>query len=121
MSYEPKDDDNLQYREETISCLSDRLKVRKLQSEKLTSSDSKAGVEVVDDGEQSRLPLEGHPVGRDEAKNGNEDDEGGVEPVHMLMPVGPGHWRVGDVNLLLVDTGPGLAERLVLCGAIREG
>ena len=87
--------------------------------QKLTSSDSKTGVEVVDDGEDEGLEVERHPVGGDEAEKRHEHDEGGVEPVDMLVPVGPGHGGVGDVNLLGVDLLAG-AQRLVLRGAIRE-
>lgn len=63
-------------------------------SGRLTSCDSQTGVEVVDDGEDGRGQLERHPVGGDEAQQGDEDDEGGVEPVDVLVPVAPGNGRL---------------------------
>lgn len=89
----------------------------------LTSSDSETAVEVVDESEDGSVELERHPVRGDEAGHGNEDDEGGVEPVDMLVPVGPRHGQLGNVRLL----GPGLLlntgspQRLVIRRAIGEG
>ena len=48
-------------------------------------TDSETGKVVVNDREDESLGLERHPVGRDETGERNEDDEGGVEPVDMLV------------------------------------
>lgn len=52
-------------------------------------TDAETGEEVIGDSEDGRLVLELDPVGRNQADQGDEDDEGGVEPVDMLVPVGP--------------------------------
>lgn len=86
----------------------------------LTSSDAQTCVEVVHNGKDGGIEAEGNPVGRDEANHGNDDDEGGIEPVDVLVPVGPGHRGVGDVHLggiMAVAS----AKRLVIGGAIGEG
>lgn len=85
----------------------------------LTSSNTKTGVEVIDDGKNGSIQSKGNPVGRDEACQRYEDDKGGVQPVDMLVPVGPGHRRISDMNLssfLLLA-----AQRHVVGSAIREG
>lgn len=76
----------------------------RLTGPKLTSCDTETGVEVVDDSKQGRLPLQLHPVCGDEADHGHNDDEGGVEPVDVLVPVAPGDGLVGDVRLGQVGT-----------------
>lgn len=86
---------------------------------KRTGSDSETSVEVVDDGEDGGIELDRDPVGGDEANHGNDDDEGGVEPVDVLVPVGPGHGRVGNVHLVEVVSAS--AQRLVVGSAIRKG
>ena len=85
----------------------------------LTSCDAHTSVEVVDNGKDCGVEVERHPVGRDEAHDGNNDNECSVQPVDMLVPVGPCNWSVCDMNLL----GLGLAlctKRLVVGRAIRE-
>lgn len=86
----------------------------------ITSSDSKAGVEVEDDGPDGGIEAERDPVGGDEAENGNDDDESGVEPVNVEVDVGPSHWSVGNVNRLGIILGVA-SERLVVGGPVREG
>lgn len=61
---------------------------------------AQTGPVVVDDGPDGGLQLQRRPVGRDEAAQGNEDDEGDIEPVDVLVPVGPRDGQVGDVWLL---------------------
>lgn len=60
----------------------------------VASSDAETGVEVVDDSEDGRVEAKRNPVGGDEASQGDEDDEDGVEPVDVLVPVGPGHGQL---------------------------
>ena len=52
-------------------------------------SDAEASEEVVGDGEVQSLHLERDPVGGNTAGQGDEDDESGVQPVDVLIPVGP--------------------------------
>ena len=59
---------------------------------------AEASEEVVDDGEKGGLPLDGGEAGTNEAHDGNEDDEGDIEPVDMLVPIPPGHGGVCDVR-----------------------
>ena len=89
----------------------------------LTSSNSETAVEVVDESEDGSVELERHPVRGDEASHGNEDDEGRVEPVDMLVPVGPSHGQLGNVRLLRAALllNAGSPQRLVICRAIGEG
>ena len=86
----------------------------------LTSSDSKAGVEVEDDGPDGGIGAERDPVGGDTADDRNNDNESGVEPVNVEVDVGPSHWSVGNVNLLGITLGVA-SERLVVDGSVREG
>lgn len=86
---------------------------------KLTSSDTETSVEVVENGPDSGIVLEGNEVGRDETAKRNDDDEGGVEPVDVEVDVLPSHRSVGDVHLLGIILGAG-SERLVVGGAVRE-
>ncbi len=60
-------------------------------------TDTEAGKEVVQDGKDSRLVLQVDPVRRDQADQGDEDDEGGVEPVDVQEPVGGRDGLLGDV------------------------
>lgn len=61
------------------------------RSEEHTSCDTHSGHEVVDDGPDSRLPLQRGPVGGDAAVEGDADDEDDIEPVDVLVPVLAGH------------------------------
>lgn len=88
--------------------------------EGLTSSDSKAGVEVEDDGPDGGIEADRDPVGGDKAENGNDDDESGVEPVNVEVDVGPSHWSVGNVNRLGIILGVA-SKRLAVGGPVREG
>jgi hypothetical protein len=87
----------------------------------LTSSDAEAGVEVVYHGPDGSVKAEGDPVGVDDADEGKENDEGGVEPVDVPVPVLPGQRSIGDVDfgsgVLVAST----TERNVVLGAVREG
>lgn len=48
-------------------------------------TDSETGEVVVGNGEDEGLGLEGDPVGGDETGERHEDDEGGVQPVDVLV------------------------------------
>jgi hypothetical protein len=91
----------------------------------VTGSDTETSVEVVKACPEGSVELERNPVGGDEADDGNDDDECGVEPIDMLVPVGPGYREVGNVRLVAlqgVDLGGRLAsKRNIVFGAIREG
>ncbi|KAH6702518.1 hypothetical protein EV126DRAFT_228558 [Verticillium dahliae] len=82
----------------------------------LTCCDTQTSVEVVNDREDSRLPLERNPVGRDEANGGNDEDEKCVEPVDVKPPVTPSNGLAGDVRLLGV--GPGTADGDIVLGTV---
>ena len=84
----------------------------------LTCRDSQARVEVVDDGEDGRLPLEGYPIRGNETHQRQEDDERGTQPIDVLVPVAPCHGLLRDVRLLGVVL-VGRPQRLVVGGAIR--
>ena len=87
---------------------------------KLTSSDSKTGVEIENDGPDAGIEVERSPVGRDKSNDGNNDDESRVEPVNVEMDVGPSHWSVGNVNPPRIILGV-TSERLVVGGSVWEG
>ena len=84
----------------------------------LTGRDTKTGVEVVDNGEDGGIRVKGSEVGSDEAQQRNNDNEYGVEPVDMLVPVGHGHGRVRNVHLARVLL-PG-PQGLVVGRPVRE-
>lgn len=50
-------------------------------------TDSKSSEIVVGDREDGSLPHERHKVGSNATHHRNEDDEGAVKPVDMLIPV----------------------------------
>lgn len=87
----------------------------------VTSGDAKTGVEVVDDAEDGGVELEGNPVRGDETHHGDNDDEGGVEPVHMLVPVAPCYGGLRDVSGVDIFLRPSAPEGDIVGGAIREG
>lgn len=70
-------------------------------------------MDVVEDGPESGIEAERNPVGGDEPDKGNDDDEGGVEPVDVLVKAAPGHGRVGNVHLGLgsLDLGTSVASK----------
>ena len=70
---------------------------------KLTCGDTETSEEVIDDGPDSSLDLQGHPKGLDTAVHGDTDDEEDVQPVDMLVPVAACHDSVGNVDLLGVS------------------
>lgn len=83
-----------------------------------TSGDTETSVEVVEYGKESRGGLQGSEVGTDETQDGHANDEVGVQPVDMLVPVAPGDGGLGDVRLLHIVAG--LAQRLVVGGPVWE-
>lgn len=66
----------------------------------VTSCDTQPSPEIVDDSEDGGVQSEGSPYGLDAAVDRNAHDEGDVQPVDMLPPVGLCHGRVGNVRLL---------------------
>jgi len=60
-------------------------------------TDAETGPKVVQDGKDGRLELQVDPVRRDQADQGDKDDEGGVEPVDVLVPVADRDGLLGDV------------------------
>jgi len=60
-------------------------------------TDSEAGKEVVDHRKNGRLELERDPERRDHSSKRNEDDEVGVQPVDVLIPVLQCYRLVRDV------------------------
>lgn len=68
-------------------------RVRAVGPETMVSgSDSETTVEVVGEGPDDRLELERSREGVDEAHQRNEEDEGDVEPVNVLVPVAQRHF-----------------------------
>ena len=67
-----------------------------------TSGNTQAGIEVVENGEERSVGVQGHEIGPDEAIEGNDDDKEGVQPVDVLEPVGPSEGLVADVRRLLL-------------------
>lgn len=63
----------------------------------VTSGDSKTGKVVVEDGKGESLPVEGCPQGSNQTHDRNADNEGNIEPIDMLVPIGPRHFGVCDV------------------------
>lgn len=85
----------------------------------LTSCDTETGIEVVDDGEHQCLPLKWDPVGGNESDHGDHDDEDGVQPVDMLIPVLEGYRLVRDMRLLGIELLV-CSDGDIVAGAIRE-
>ena len=63
----------------------------------VTSSDAETSEEVVENSEDGGLGVERNPVRRNQTREGNEDDEGRIEPVHVLVPVLGRDGLVGDI------------------------
>lgn len=63
----------------------------------VTSSDAKTSEEVVENSEDGGLGVERNPVRRNQTGKRNEDDEGRIEPVHVLVPVLGRDGLVGDI------------------------
>jgi hypothetical protein len=71
-------------------------------------TDTETGEEVVGDGKDGRLVLQLDPVRGDQADERDEDNEGRVEPVDVLVPVGPCYRLFCDV----------CGKRLSVCHAV---
>ena len=76
-----------------------------------TCSDTEPGHEVVQNGPDGRLPVQRRPESHDAAHHGKKDDEGDVEPVDVLVPVGPGQGSLGDVRLGAILSWPPASRR----------
>lgn len=108
----------------------------------VTSGDTEASVEVVDEGPDSRLEGQRHPVGGhtgrkcqsiffsfslrvvvgawySQAQHGNEENERDIEPVDVLVPVLQRNGLVGDVRLLGVEIG--FPNGLIVGRSVRKG
>jgi len=66
----------------------------------VASCDTKSSPKVVDDSEERGLQTKRSPDCLDASVEGNSQDEGDVQPVDMLVPVGSRHGRLSDVSLL---------------------
>lgn len=71
----------------------------------VSSRDTQTRPEVVYDRPDGGLPAEGNPECRDAASKGKANDEENIEPVDVLVPIGTGNRKVGDVRLLRVGFG----------------
>jgi len=67
----------------------------------IASSDAEASHEVIDNSPQHGLALHGGEDGASEAEQGNEDEEGDVQPVEVLWPIAQGDGLFCDVLLHL--------------------
>ena len=63
-----------------------------------TSGNAEPGHKIIHHSAHSRLPLQGRPNGLYAAIDWDTHDEGDIEPVDMLVPVGFGHGCIGDVR-----------------------
>lgn len=89
-----------------------------------TSSNCKTTVEVVHKGPETSVEAQRNPVRSDKSNQWNKNDQGRVEPVNVLVPVGPCHREIGDVDFILVefDLGFGVtSEWNVVLRAVGEG
>lgn len=68
----------------------------------LTSCDPQAGHEVVDHRPDGSLEVQRHPESLDTASQRDSQDQGDVEPVDVLIPVGEGHLGICDMRLLVL-------------------
>ena len=66
-------------------------------------TDSHAGEVVVGNRKDQRLRVQRHPVRRDQTRERDEDDEGRVQPINVLMPVLPRYRLLRDVCTLPQD------------------
>ena len=66
----------------------------------VAGGDADSGVEVVEDGPESGLELQGSEPGPIASDHGDHEDEVDVQPVDMFPPIGPGDGELGDVRLL---------------------
>jgi hypothetical protein len=82
-------------------------------STRLTGCDSKTSHEVIRNCPDGRLQLQWCPVCGNEPVDGKPNNEGDVQPVDVLVPVGSRNWLFGDVRLLGIVL---LASRLKRLG-----
>lgn len=68
--------------------------------QQLTGCDTKTSHEIICNCPDGRLQLEWCPVCRNETVDGKPNNEGDVQPVDMLVPVGFRNWLLRDVRLL---------------------
>jgi len=66
----------------------------------VTGGNAQAGVEVVEDSEGGGLEAERRQIGTDATHQRDEDDEIGIQPVDVFVPVAPCYGIFGDVRLL---------------------
>lgn len=64
-----------------------------------TGRDTEPGHEIVDHRPDGGLPLQWRPESHDAAKERDAGDEDDIQPVDVLVPVGLGQGRLGDVRL----------------------
>lgn len=60
-------------------------------------TDSQTSEEVIGHSKHRRLELQLDPVGGNQTGQGDDNDEGGVQPVNVLVPVGPCYRLLRDV------------------------
>src|SRR6266536_4938529 len=65
-----------------------------------TSCNTKTGHEVIRDRPDGSLQLEGCPVCSNKSVDWKCDNEGNIEPVDVLIPIGTGNRLLGDMRLL---------------------
>lgn len=71
----------------------------------ITCGDTQTSHKVIGNSPHGGLEVEGCPVRLDAAIDRHADDEGDVQPMHVLVPICPGDWSVGNVRLLWVIFG----------------
>ena len=63
----------------------------------VTCGDAETSGIIIENGEDSGLEVERSPDGLDQSVKRDEDNEGDVKPVDVLVPVFPRHGYLGDV------------------------
>ena len=98
MSNEPIDGDSLHSANKS-SVLDQGVSQREIHEYKRTCCDTETSEEVIPGGPDSSLELQGNPERLDDAQKGDSKDEGDIQPIDMLVPVGTGDGSIGDMDL----------------------
>lgn len=65
----------------------------------LTCCDTEASIDVVDGREHEGWSTKRHPLRDNQSHQWQNDDESGIQPVNMAIPVAPCHWQIRDVHV----------------------
>lgn len=82
------------------------------------SSNAEAGIKIVENSKRGSLGAERGEIGTDTAHERDGDDEVGVKPIDMLVPVAPCDGVFGNVRLLQIILGG--PQRLVVFRTVED-